>query len=338
MQGGSSVAQWQRHVVHLMSKVLSLRNAASPFTLVLDDLNQRSGPLVAEFIRRAHSRNINVVMLSFESKKTSRVINHIPAWSLSAEQLLSQLEVAIKSHKENLVIVDSLYDLLSDQKVDMSALFNLVAMKYKSTLVGVWHQDLIPAYESHDPYSPQPLELVKYMATAIITCRSLAHMIDSKAARERSLAEPTHGLLHEGEGIIQSLDANDNRGIVLEAEFRRQSGREESAVYFLRAPAANDYQKPAPGRSVGILKQEFVTLLDLIPAYSNKDTTAKVADSEEIESTFNLGLTEKQKVARDGVILPYFDAQKTMGDAGEGGRILYDMGAEDDFDEEEDEI
>ena len=26
------------------------------------------------------------------------------------------------------------------------------------------------------------------------------------------------------------------------------------------------------------------------------------------------------------------------GDAGEGGRILYDMGAEDDFDEEEDEI
>ena len=46
-------------------------------------------------------------------------------------------------------------------------------------------------------------------------------------------------------------------------------------------------------------------------------------------------------------MLPYFDAQKlgsgigAGGDGegvGEGGRILYDMGSEDDFDEEEDEI
>ena len=56
----------------------------------------------------------------------------------------------------------------------------------------------------------------------------------------------------------------------------------------------------------------------------------------EIESTFSLGLTDKQKAAREGVVLPYFDAQK--GEGGEGGRILYDMGSEDDFDEEEDEI
>ena len=125
---------------------------------------------------------------------------------------------------------------------------------------------------------------------------------------------------------------------MLEAEFRRQSGREESAIYFLRAANISDYQKPASGASVGVLKQEFVTLLDLIPAYSNQDTTTNVQNSDEMESTFNLGLTDKQKIARDGVVLPYFDAQKTMGDAGEGGRILYDMGAEDDFDEEEDEI
>ena len=35
-------------------------------------------------------------------------------------------------------------------------------------------------------------------------------------------------------------------------------------------------------------------------------------------------------------MLPYFDAQSEEG--GVGGRILYDMGAEDDFDDEEDEI
>lgn len=55
--------------------------------------------------------------------------------------------------------------------------------------------------------------------------------------------------------------------------------------------------------------------------------------------SFSLGLTEKQRRDRAGVVLPYFDAQREEGTgAGEGGRILYDMGWEDDFDEEEDEI
>jgi elongator complex protein 5 len=56
-----------------------------------------------------------------------------------------------------------------------------------------------------------------------------------------------------------------------------------------------------------------------------------------MEATFNLGLTEKQRRDREGVVLPYFDAQVEVG-GGEGGRILYEMGREDDFDEEEDEI
>ena len=54
-----------------------------------------------------------------------------------------------------------------------------------------------------------------------------------------------------------------------------------------------------------------------------------------LDTTFELGLTEKQRRDREGVVLPYYDAQKG---GGEGGRILYDMGEEDDFDEEEDEI
>jgi len=61
-----------------------------------------------------------------------------------------------------------------------------------------------------------------------------------------------------------------------------------------------------------------------------------------MNTTFNLGLTEKQKRDRENVVLPYFDAQKDGGAAGpgDGGRILYDMGTEDreDFDDEEDEI
>ncbi len=58
-------------------------------------------------------------------------------------------------------------------------------------------------------------------------------------------------------------------------------------------------------------------------------------DGEEMETTFSLGLTEKQRKDRDGIVLPYFDAQTEIG-AGEGGRILYELGREDDFDDEED--
>ena len=57
-----------------------------------------------------------------------------------------------------------------------------------------------------------------------------------------------------------------------------------------------------------------------------------------METTFSLGLTAKQRRDRDAVVLPYFDAQTDVGSAGEGGRILYEMGREDDFDDEEDEI
>lgn len=57
---------------------------------------------------------------------------------------------------------------------------------------------------------------------------------------------------------------------------------------------------------------------------------------EDEDLTFSLGLTAKQKTDRDGVVLPYFDAQTEEG--GTGGRILYVPGREDDWDEEEDEI
>lgn len=218
-------------------------------------------------------------------------------------------------------------------------------MQHCSTMVGVYHQNIIPSINPANPYAPEPLDVLKFMATTIITCKSFAHVLAAKAAAERSLPEPSHGLLQGAEGIIQCLDANDSRGIVLEAEFRRKSGRTESERYFLRASRRSDYHEPLAMQVVGTLKKEFVKLLDQVPAYASKEVSGLInaAANEglaagEMESTFKLGLTEKQRAAREGVVLPYFDAQKNMGDAGEGGRILYDMGSEDDFDEEEDEI
>jgi elongator complex protein 5 len=326
--------QYQRHSVHLMTRILNIRSNASPFTLVLDDLNQRAMPFVSELVRRAFSRNINVVVVSFEGTQFNPEIRIVSAQGDSrGAQIMQDLRTAMDVAKESLVIVDSLYELLEVEGMNMTNLFHLVAGKHASTLVGVYHQDMIP---TPDAYAPQPLDLVKYMATSIITTRSFAHALAAKAAKERSLPEPTHGIIQGAEGIVQCLDANNLQGIVLEAEFRRKSGRPEGETYFLRTGRRSDYNAPLPGMMYGTLKKEFVILLDQHPAFA-AHTVGMVNDgANDIESTFSLALTEKQRQAREGVVLPYFDAQKDEG--GEGGRILYDMGEEDDFDEEEDEI
>lgn len=333
-----SVAQYQRHAIHQISKVLSLRTNASPFTLVLDDLNQRAMPLLGEFTTRGLSRKVNVVVVAFENTRFHLAVRHIPAYGdHTGAQILAEIERAMGDFKESLVIVDSLHDLLNVKSVDMSALFNLVVMKFASSLVGVYHQDMVANPYPDNAYVPQSLDVLKFMATTIITTKSFAHVLAAKAAKERSLPEPTHGLLQGAEGIVQCLNANDLRGIVFEAEFRRKSGRPETESYFLRPAMIRDYNPPLLGMPFGTLKREFIVLLDQVPAYASKEVIGLVnAKSSEIESTFNLDLTDKQKAAREGVVLPYFDAQK--GEGGEGGRILYDMGSEDDFDEEEDEI
>lgn len=122
----------------------------------------------------------------------------------------------------------------------------------------------------------------------------------------------------------------DERGMVLELEHRRKSGRGVLEWYFLpNALKPSQILGPQAFR-------EVVTLLDDHPLFRKVKEEGN-PDQELSGMTFELGLTDRQRQEREGVVLPYFDAQKTGG-GGEGGRILYDMGVEDDFDEEEDEI
>ena len=129
----------------------------------------------------------------------------------------------------------------------------------------------------------------------------------------------------------------EKEGLVVEMEVRRKSGRGVREIFVLRPSESS--------RSSSMAQQlSTITLLDDHPSYSPPEDTSFAAggQDEEVETTFNLGLTEKQRRDREGVVLPYFDAQKDGGGQGpgEGGRILYEMGAEDreDFDDEEDEI
>ncbi|KAI1504142.1 histone acetylation protein 2 [Biscogniauxia marginata] len=142
--------------------------------------------------------------------------------------------------------------------------------------------------------------------------------------------------------------------LVLEMELRRRSGRAVAEKFVLVPPP------PAPTYATNnhprkIIEGARISLLSEHPAFTRGpgelDPAAGAGggdggdgrDGREVvetgaETTFSLGLTEKQRRDREGIVLPYFDAQTDVGAAGEGGRILYEMGREDDFDEEEDEI
>lgn len=150
--------------------------------------------------------------------------------------------------------------------------------------------------------------------------------------------------------------------VVVEMEHRRRSGRGVREWFFVRtsptfaASGGKGKGKKPMSLSGGEGKSEGqrVVLLDDHPAFAfsakgrtegeRKDGEGEGEEAEkELQGlTFDLGLTltERQRREREGVVLPYFDAQQQGSQqlSGEGGRILYDMGVEDDFDEEEDEI
>jgi elongator complex protein 5 len=211
------------------------------------------------------------------------------------------------------------------------------------SLVAVYHNDLPLSLSSTTSqtgaYRPTPLSLLSYLATTIIRTHALSILLTEKAARSRSLAAPAFGLGEEEEGVVVGLKPKtwasrnlkpEERGMVLELEHRRKSGRGVLEWYFLPVLPKNLL-------TVGPQAfREVVTLLDDHPLF-RKAKDDEDPDQELSGMTFELGLTDRQRQEREGVVLPYFDAQKTGG-GGEGGRILYDLGVEDDFDEEEDEI
>jgi elongator complex protein 5 len=253
-----------------------------------------------------------------------------------------QIRKDFKSNKPegSLIIIDNLHPLLTNPS--FSAPFFLASLTTPTTsLLLVCHTDIPLPFSPSSLSAPHPLSLLRYLATTLLQLHSLHHILAQKAAQERSHAEPVFGLQEETEGVMVGLGANDERGVVIEMEFRRRSGSGVREWFFL--PSATLSSPPSTSSTSGPRKptpsgREAIILLEDHPLYSRRiEVSTKHAGEDDAETTFNLGLTEKQRRDREGVILPYFDAQKDGG-LGEGGRILYDMGVEDDFDEEEDEI
>ena len=343
----SNLAHRRTHNLLLISKLLNQRDNASPFTLVQDTLEQPAKPLVREYFRRAKLSRTNSIFLSFETfKQSTDIDSFILCHNKNPQQIAQACAAALgrgAATKRQLILIDSMSILValstkpgSDLNLS-SYLSSLLQPPRQSpetriSLVAVYHTDVVFDTPS-TPYSPSPLSLLLYLATTIIIVHSLPILLTEKAARDRSLGAPAFGLAEEAEGILiglkpytKSLKAPD-RGIVLELEHRRKSGRGVHEWYFLPAIVK---QASTPQAF-----KESVVLLDDHPLF--RKAKEEMSEEELAGLTFELGLTERQRLERDGVVLPYFDAQKDSGPS-EGGRILYEMGVEDDFDEEEDEI
>ncbi|KAI9880386.1 MAG: hypothetical protein M1830_003703 [Pleopsidium flavum] len=325
------------HHLLLISKLLNLRDNASPFTLVLDTLEQSGRPLVREFIGRAKTSKSRVVYISFETlRKPPDVDIFIKARGKTPAALQKEISSAGSGTQKTLLIIDTLHPLATHSTPTLPLPTFLSALITPSTsLLATYHLDIPLALSAHtppSPYAPHPLTLLKYLCTTLLTVNSLSQILSRKAAADKSLAEPVFGLGEEVEGVVKGMGGNDGRDVVVEMEYRRKSGRAVGEWFFL--PTAE-----CDGAGVAKLGRERVVLLEDYPLYRRvpaeyDDDTGGGGGVE--DSTFDLGLTEKQRRDRDGVVLPYFDAQGSEG--GVGGRILYDMGEEDDFDEEEDEI
>ncbi|KAI3323245.1 Elongator complex protein 5 [Xylariaceae sp. AK1471] len=361
------------HALLLLQKLLNLRDSASPLTLVLDTLEQSGKPILREFMSRAQISKSKIIYISFATLR--RPVN-VDIFIRARGKTPQSLHTEIVSHYptaaslKTLLIVDELNPLSGSIPADLAIFLSSLITGPSISLVGLYHTDvpLSLAASFSTSYTPHPLTILSHLATAVLRASNLHHAIERRRAQNRSQRDPEFGLDEGKEGVLIGLGLRNGKiaagdsihngtgtiqGLVLEMELRRRSGRAVAETFVL-VPSAS-LLKPTPKLAAGTIPdmekaQTQITKPDVTPSkiYLLSDHPAFLDPSEaasaqggggedEPESTFNLGLTEKQRRDREGIVLPYFDAQTDIG-AGEGGRILYEMGREDDFDEEEDEI
>ncbi|KAI2470287.1 histone acetylation protein 2 [Annulohypoxylon bovei var. microspora] len=348
----SAQSHARSHALLLLQKLLNLRDSASPLTLVLDTLEQSAKPLIREFLSRAKLSKTKTLFLSFATPKKPRDVDvFIRARGKTPEALRAELSShyppggAGHAHKV-LVVVDALNPLAQAAPSNLSLFLSSLVTPLVS-LVGVYHADVPLALSApvFSEYEPHPLTTLSHLATAVLRVGSLYQAVERRRAENRSLRAPEWGLAEGREGVLVGLGggggaAGKGEEFVLEMEMRRRSGRAVTEKFVLAPRAVQVRVQNGNGNDKGKIEASRLYLLSDHPAFrdpSDDQEGAAGEGDEEMETTFNLGLTEKQRRDREGIVLPYFDAQKDIG-AGEGGRILYEMGREDDFDDEEDEI
>lgn len=144
-------------------------------------------------------------------------------------------------------------------------------------------------------YYPRGAALLSYMATCIVKC-----VIDEDVAQ----------LLVEDD--LSKFEVFPSRELLVDLTVRRKSGN----------------------ATFGRYRVDTIThTTEYLPTQKQREEQSEAL--LEGLTTFNLGITEKQKQDRENVDLPFLAAQE-IGDGGaSGGAIVYEFEKEDDFDEDE---
>ncbi|KAK5163649.1 uncharacterized protein LTR77_010598 [Saxophila tyrrhenica] len=316
----------KQHNLLLVEKLFEQRAGVSPFTLVLDSTQQSGRPLVRLVLARAKAAGIRTVYLSFGSTDRPKNVDFF----LPAGEWLWGQDEFIDPNQHTLIACDSLNELANfEEERLINRLQNFIGEH--SSLLGMFDVDEPTVGSTTNPYAPSPVTQLKTIATTTFHVRSFHDVLAEKQAQNRSQADPFFGLYENIDGILQGLNSQRLDGMILEMDYKRRgSGRSLKERYYV-VTKRGGISHEAHG---------VVSLLEQHPLFAPQTPYQAEEDEREIEknreeSTFELDITERQRAARQGVVLPYHDAQRGGGD---GGRILYDMGVEDDFDPEEDEI
>ncbi|KAK1760767.1 Elongator complex protein 5 [Echria macrotheca] len=350
----SAQAHQRSHSLLLLQKLLSLRDSASPLTLILDTLEQGAGPLVREFIVRAKLARSKIIFISLATVKKPRDADvFIKARGKPLKALAAEIATHLpppSTPQKTLLILDTLNPLTNSPHTSplLPAFLTSLLPSPSTSLLAIYHTDVPVPVPVQSEYAPHPLTLLTHLATTVLRVSSLVQTIAIERARQRSLPPPEWGLAERREGVlIGLLPPQREAGVVVDMEMRRRSGRSVVGRFILSPPPP--LPRPLQGNGNGGDKRGTGTgtgtgslmLLADHPVFATPagaaDETGSGEGQEQHVTTFSLGLTEKQRRDREGIVLPYFDAQTDIG-GGEGGRILYDMDGGDDFDDEEDEI
>jgi len=163
------------------------------------------------------------------------------------------------------------------------------------------------------PHYPSAQTLLSHISTTLLHVSSAGHHLLKMDAESRALPDPVEYDLTK-DGIVSVLKSNSSEIVIVKLENRKKSGRSlvEKCSLNLRS---------------GILKP-----LDPV--------TPTIRSNETIDfgTTFNLGISERQRQSKDDVVLPHFAAQhaKLPQNGSASAEIEYTLDAEDDFDDEED--
>lgn len=161
-------------------------------------------------------------------------------------------------------------------------------------------------------YGPAPEKLLASLATTIFSISNFPIELEKKRAADRAMLWEEE----EIEGAMIRIGSNA-ASMVIEMDHRRRSGRAVREKY--------------------VLDNGQMSLLGDNPAWQKPTPQAQEEALMEDLTTFNLGLTERQRLDKEGVVLPHFEAQDEQGGgfSGGGGRIWYQPDSGDDFDEED---